>query len=78
MRARQAPPPSTEVGVLYVPVLFYPEPNGIMEHLRLLLAGLDRSQYRAPPRHAPTTVPRPRRWPLGPACPPWTSAPIAR
>ena len=61
-----------------MPVLFYPEPNRIMEHLRLLLAGLDRSQYEPLLGLAPTTVPRPRRWPLGPACPPWTSAPIAR
>lgn len=32
--------------VLYVPVLFYAEPwNGIMEHLRVLLAGLDRTRF---------------------------------
>jgi glycosyltransferase involved in cell wall biosynthesis len=32
--------------VLYVPVLFYPEPwNGIMEHLQVLLARLDRNEF---------------------------------
>lgn len=32
--------------ILYVPVLFYPEPwNGIMEHLRLLIGGLDRGRF---------------------------------
>jgi glycosyltransferase involved in cell wall biosynthesis len=32
--------------IFYVPVLFYPEPwNGIMEHLRLLVGGLDRVRF---------------------------------
>jgi glycosyltransferase involved in cell wall biosynthesis len=32
--------------VLYVPVLFYPEPwNGIMEHLRVLIRSLDRVRF---------------------------------
>lgn len=32
--------------ILYVPVLFYPEPwNGIMEHLRVLIGALDRERF---------------------------------
>jgi glycosyltransferase involved in cell wall biosynthesis len=32
--------------ILYVPVLFYPEPwNGIMEHLRVLIGALDRDRF---------------------------------
>lgn len=34
------------VRILYVPILFYPDAwNGIMEHMRLLIAGLDRRRY---------------------------------
>jgi glycosyltransferase involved in cell wall biosynthesis len=42
-RARHGGPPRR---ILYVPVLFYPEPwNGIMEHLRVLIGGLDRDSF---------------------------------
>src|SRR5215216_1286321 len=45
-RRRYARPAEVSRRVLFVPVLFYPEPwNGIMEHLRVLIGGLDRERF---------------------------------